>query len=80
MTAVPISGLDPAPTTHRKLLQWVREIAELTTPDQVLWCDGSAAEWQRLTRQLVDAGTFENDNPIWPHCDGLIWPHPGSCG
>ena len=23
---------------------------------------------------------IENDNPIWPHCDGLIWPHPGSCG
>ena len=23
---------------------------------------------------------FENDNPIWPHCDGLIWPHPCSCG
>ena len=22
----------------------------------------------------------ENDNPIWPHCDGLIWPHLGSCG
>ncbi|MFC4946236.1 phosphoenolpyruvate carboxykinase (GTP) [Pseudonocardia sp. GCM10023141] len=58
MTAVPIPGLDPAPTTHRKLLRWVREIAELTTPDEVLWCDGSAVEWQRLTRELVDAGTF----------------------
>jgi hypothetical protein len=22
----------------------------------------------------------ENDNSIWPHCDGLIWPHPGQVG
>ena len=58
MTATPIPGLDPAPTSHRKLRLWVREIAELTTPDEVVWCDGSAVEWQRLTRQLVDAGTF----------------------
>ena len=21
---------------------------------------------------------LENDNPIWPHCAGLIWPHPWS--
>ena len=26
------------------------------------------------------AQVVENDNPIWPHCDGLIWPHLGSCG
>jgi PLP dependent protein len=32
--------------------------------------------------QLVLSGlmAIENDNPIWPHCDGLIWPHPDSCG
>ena len=31
-------------------------------------------------RVLTDLAVCENDNPIWPHCDGLIWPHPGSCG
>jgi hypothetical protein len=30
--------------------------------------------------RLVFRALAENDNPIWPHCDGLIWPHPGSCG
>ncbi|MBN9101352.1 MULTISPECIES: phosphoenolpyruvate carboxykinase (GTP) [unclassified Pseudonocardia] len=58
MTAAALPGLDQAPTDHRRLLDWVREVAELTTPDEVVWCDGSAVEWQRLTRKLVDAGTF----------------------
>lgn len=58
MTAAPIAGLDQAPTNHRRLLDWVREVAELTMPEEVVWCEGSAVEWQRLTRQLVDAGTF----------------------
>ena len=52
MTAAAVPGLDPAPTRHPGLLEWVREVAELTTPDEVLWCDGSPVEWQRLTRQL----------------------------
>nr|WP_273942094.1 phosphoenolpyruvate carboxykinase (GTP) [Kutzneria chonburiensis] len=55
-TTVP--GLDRAPTTHRRLLAWVREMAELTTPDQVVWCDGSDRERDRLTTQLVHAGTL----------------------
>src|SRR5699024_7959328 len=53
-----IPGLDDAPTTHARLLSWVREVAELTTPDQVVWCDGSQEEWQRMTDRLVAAGTF----------------------
>ena len=44
-----IEGLDKAPTKHRKLIAWVREIAELTQPDRVYWCDGSQGEWDRLT-------------------------------
>ncbi|RZS37725.1 phosphoenolpyruvate carboxykinase (GTP) [Herbihabitans rhizosphaerae] len=51
-------GLDQAPTTHSQLLRWVREVAELTTPDEVVWVDGSDEEWNRLTEKLVDAGTF----------------------
>ncbi|GAB3287197.1 phosphoenolpyruvate carboxykinase (GTP) [Parasphingorhabdus pacifica] len=58
MTALTIPGLDEAPTTHQRLLSWVREVAELTTPDRVVWCDGSPEEWTRLTDQLVEAGTF----------------------
>ena len=48
-----------APTTNARLRGWVEEVAQLTKPDQVHWCDGSVAEYERLCQQLVDAGTFE---------------------
>ena len=47
-----------APTSHPGLLAWVREVAELTTPESIVWCDGSDAEWGRLTGELVAAGTL----------------------
>jgi len=47
------------PTKHKKLLDWVEEVAALTQPDSVYWCDGSAEEYDRLAQDLVDAGTFE---------------------
>ncbi|WP_233616216.1 phosphoenolpyruvate carboxykinase (GTP) [Actinomadura harenae] len=58
-----IPGLDQAPTSHRELVDWVRGIAELTQPERVEWCDGSDAEWERLTSLLVEQGTFRRLDP-----------------
>ena len=73
MTSVAISGLENAPTSHERLLGWVREVAELTTPEQVVWVDGSPAEWTRLTDRLVEAGTFtrlsKKPNSFWAASD-----------
>jgi phosphoenolpyruvate carboxykinase (GTP) len=48
-----------APTTHEKLIAWVDEVAALTQPDSIHWCDGSAEEYDSLCAALVEAGTFE---------------------
>jgi len=63
MTASTILGHDSAPTRHARLLAWVRETAELTQPDDVVWVDGSPDEWARITDLLVENGTFTRLNP-----------------
>jgi phosphoenolpyruvate carboxykinase (GTP) len=58
-TVTEVTQTTPARTTNRKLLAWVEEVAQLTQPESIHWCDGSAEEYEQLCRQLVDAGTFE---------------------
>jgi phosphoenolpyruvate carboxykinase (GTP) len=48
-----------ATTKHPGLQAWVEEVAALTQPDDVHWCDGSAEEYDQLAHTLVDAGAFE---------------------
>ena len=58
MSSSTIPGFADAPTKNKRLLAWVQEVAELTTPDRIEWCDGSDAEWNRLTQELVASGTL----------------------
>jgi phosphoenolpyruvate carboxykinase (GTP) len=54
---------DELATSHAGLRAWVAEIAELTQPDRIHWCDGSSLEWQQLTDELVDVGTLVRLDP-----------------
>ena len=44
-------------TTNKKLLAWVDEMAALCQPDNVVWCDGSSDEYDRMWDILVKGGT-----------------------
>jgi len=46
-------------TDNDRLQAWVADVAELTEPDDVYWCDGSDSEYDQLAQTLLDAGTFE---------------------
>jgi phosphoenolpyruvate carboxykinase (GTP) len=52
----------PAYIKHQKLINWVAEIAALTKPDSIYWCDGSQEEYDRLCEQMVATGTMTRLN------------------
>ncbi len=60
-TADPVD--DQLQTSYPELADWVLEISKLTTPEDVVWCNGSDSEWERLTDLLVENGTFTRLNP-----------------
>src|SRR5687768_4095620 len=50
-------------TKNQTLISWVNQMADLCTPDQVLWCDGSDAEYDQLMNQMVASGMLTKLNP-----------------
>ncbi|HEY3531290.1 MAG TPA: phosphoenolpyruvate carboxykinase (GTP), partial [Nocardioides sp.] len=63
------------PTTHRGIVEFVTEVASMTTPDRIHWCTGSDEEWTELTDALVASGTFvkldpaKKPNSFWARTD-----------
>jgi phosphoenolpyruvate carboxykinase (GTP) len=77
----PQTGGDPgqpgATTTDPNLLAWVDEIARVTLPDEIVWCDGSLREADRLSKQLVAEGKLIRLNPEWRPNSFLARTDPG---
>lgn len=59
MSILTTPGLRPAPTAHAGLIAWVEQIATLTKPAKVHWCDGSEAEKEAITADLLAKGTLK---------------------
>ncbi len=56
-------------TNHTALRQWVEETARVTEPDQVVWCDGSEEENQRLIARMLETGELLRLNAdSYPNC------------
>ncbi|MEF2976611.1 phosphoenolpyruvate carboxykinase (GTP) [Subtercola sp. YIM 133946] len=62
---------ETAPTTTAPLridagiAAWVFDVAAITQPDEIVWCDGSTAEWDQLTKLMISQGTLIRLNPEW---------------
>ena len=45
-------------TSNQKLIKWVKEMADMCTPDRIHWCDGSQKEYDELSELMIKSGTY----------------------
>ena len=56
-------------TKNDALANWVEEVAALTKPDKIVWCDGSDAEYNAMIDQMLESGTLMRLNEeTHPNC------------
>ncbi|MHA1598023.1 MAG: phosphoenolpyruvate carboxykinase (GTP) [Alphaproteobacteria bacterium] len=72
---MPTNGQDR--TSNARLVAWVEDMRTLCQANDVYWCDGSDAEYDRLCQEMVDRGTLIRLNPDLRPNSYLARSHPG---
>lgn len=65
-----------APTANAEIIDWVEQMRELCKPENVVWCDGSQEEWDRIAEQMVQDGSLIRLNPELRPNSFLARSHP----
>src|SRR5438128_8385698 len=67
--ATAVSSFIPLPELSKEVAAWVAEVAQLTQPDRIHWCDGSPAEAARLRHELISRKELQPLNSqTFPDC------------